>query len=167
MTIGCAFAVVAVEFGVGSLDEEAAAVRHGIAGVHGQIHDDLFHLAGVGANGAEVGEVRMTSSMSSPIRRGMSLPMSSTTVLRLSDARLQNLHAAESEELARQRGRAIGGAVDLFDFAGDGIAGRQNVQQQLGVALDDHQEIVEVVRDAAGEATDGFHFLRLAKLVFE
>ena len=45
--------------------------------------------------------------------------------------------------------------------------GRQDVHQEFGVALDDHEEIVEVVGDATGEAPDGFHFLGLAKLLFE
>src|SRR5271168_2005050 len=35
------------------------------------------------------------------------------------------------------------------------------------MALDDHEEIVEVVGDAAGETADGFHFLSLAELFFE
>ena len=41
------------------------------------------------------------------------------------------------------------------------------VEQDLGVAADDHEQIVEVVSDAAGEAADGFHFLGLAELIFE
>ena len=48
-----------------------------------------------------------------------------------------------------------------------GVALRKNIEQKLGVAFDDHQKIVEVVRDAAGKAADGFHFLRLAELIFE
>ena len=35
------------------------------------------------------------------------------------------------------------------------------------MALDDHQKIIEVVRDTTGEAADGFHFLCLAQLIFE
>jgi hypothetical protein len=31
--------------------------------------------------------------------------------------------------------------------------------QQLGISQDDRQQVVEVVCDAAGELTDGFHFL--------
>ena len=41
------------------------------------------------------------------------------------------------------------------------------VEQNLGVAADDDEQIVEVVSDASGEAADGFHFLGLAELVFE
>ena len=39
-------------------------------------------------------------------------------------AGLQDLHAAESEELAGQGGGAIGGAIDLLDFVG-GLGGER------------------------------------------
>jgi hypothetical protein len=35
----------------------------------------------------------------------------------------------------------------------------QTFLQALGVAADDHQQIVEVVGDAAGQLTDRIHFL--------
>src|SRR5579859_3407023 len=40
----------------------------------------------------------------------------------------------------------------------------QMVLQSLGVAADDHQEIVEVVRDAAGELADRVHLLQMRGL---
>jgi hypothetical protein len=48
-----------------------------------------------------------------------------------------------------------------------GAALFQLVEQHLGVSVDDHQQVVEVVGDAAGETANGIHFLRLAKLLFE
>src|ERR1019366_9256813 len=48
-----------------------------------------------------------------------------------------------------------------------GAALFQLPQQDLGVSVNDNQKVVEVVGDAAGEAADGIHFLRLAKLLFE
>ena len=44
------------------------------------------------------------------------------------------------------------------------IVGGQTQQQELGPAGDDRQEVVEVVRDAAGELADGLHLLDLAQL---
>ena len=35
------------------------------------------------------------------------------------------------------------------------------------MALNDGQEIVEVVRDSAGQLSNGLHFLRLAELLFQ
>src|SRR6185437_3502507 len=37
--------------------------------------------------------------------------------------------------------------------------GIEQALEGLGVAADDHQEIVEIVRDAAGELADRLHFL--------
>src|ERR1700691_2554787 len=41
------------------------------------------------------------------------------------------------------------------------------LEQHFGISVDHHQEVVEVVGDATGEAADGIHFLCLAKLLFE
>ena len=41
---------------------------------------------------------------------------------------------------------------------------RQTLAQQIEVAHHGHQQIVEVVRDAAGKLADGFHLLRLTQL---
>ena len=45
--------------------------------------------------------------------------------------------------------------------------GSETLEQELRVAGDHHQQIVEVVGDAACETSDGFHLLRLAQLLFE
>ena len=39
--------------------------------------------------------------------------------------------------------------------------------QQVGVALDDGEDVVEIMGDAGGELADGFHFLRVAELGLE
>ena len=41
------------------------------------------------------------------------------------------------------------------------------VDQELAVADDHRQQVVEVVRDAAGEPADRLHLLRLAQLLLE
>ena len=35
-------------------DGEAASTRHGVACVHGKVHEDLFHHAGIGVDGREI-----------------------------------------------------------------------------------------------------------------
>ena len=44
---------------------------------------------------------------------------------------------------------------------------RDQILQDLDAAGDDGEEIVEVVRNAAGELADGIHLLRLAQLLLE
>ena len=51
-------------------------------------------------------------------------------------------------EAARSAARSI---CSIF-FARDVNRGRQNVQEQLGMAFDDHQKIIEVVCNSAGQA---------------
>ena len=40
-------------------------------------------------------------------------------------------------------------------------------QLHRGIPQDDGENVVEIVRNAGGETANGFHFLRLAKLVLE
>ena len=81
--------------------------------------------------------------------------------------RLQHLLAAERQQLPRQRGGAIGGVQDLVDLRGHRRIVLDAMRHQLGVAANRGQQVVEVVRDAAGEAADRFHLLRLAQLILE
>ena len=41
------------------------------------------------------------------------------------------------------------------------------VQQQRGAALDDREQVVEIVRHAAGQLSERLHFLGLAELIFQ
>ena len=80
---------------------------------------------------------------------------------------LQGLLAREGEELAHEVRRAVGVLPDLHDIGKRRIA--RLVAQQQQVAEADHrgQQVVEVVRDAAGKLADGLHLLRLGELLLE
>ena len=81
--------------------------------------------------------------------------------------RLEDLLAAEGQELARQAGRALGRPPDLLHVVGQRVALLQHAPDQVAVAHDDGQEVVEVVGDPAGQAADGLHLLRLPQLGLE
>ncbi len=87
--------------------------------------------------------------------------------VQIEDCRLDRLAAAEGEELAGDRA----GAIDCLLHVGEvGLAGRvlrQIRAEQLGIAADDHQDVVEVVRQAAGEVTDRIDLLRVLQLSLE
>src|SRR6185369_15753304 len=70
------------------------------------------------------------------------------------------------EELARERGGALAGASDLFHVLAQLHVERAR-REEVAVAEDRRQDVVEVVRDAAREAPDGLHLLRLAELLLE
>ena len=78
---------------------------------------------------------------------------------------MHDLAAAEEEQLAREIGGALGGGANLAE-ALDRV-GRQvrRLAGQLGLQQDHRENVVEIVRDAAGELADGVHLLRLPELL--
>ena len=80
---------------------------------------------------------------------------------------LENLAPAEDEQLARESGSAVRSFVNLLAAFVGSIGDAQAIKEQFAVALDDGEEIVEVVSHASGKAAQCFHFLGLAKLLFE
>ena len=109
----------------------------------------------------------MTRSMSSPIRRVSIFRFSVTTAFRsrtLGASICLRLKASSwrVSEVARSAALAIScaGPRDSGSLA-------DALQQELAVAGDHHEQIVEVVGDAAGEPADGFHLLRLAELLLQ
>src|SRR5712692_4172490 len=80
---------------------------------------------------------------------------------------LQDLQAAEGEELTRQCRGAVRCTFYLFNLSGIPFRGWKDIEQKFGVALDHHQKIVEIMGDAARQASHSLHLLRLAKLPLE
>ena len=79
----------------------------------------------------------------------------------------QHLLAAEREQLPRQRRCMGGGLPDLVDVVGARVALVEGVREQLRIARDRREHVVEVVGDAAGELADRLHLLRLPQLLLE
>ena len=89
---------------------------------------------------------------------------SSTTIDRL---RLQVLPPGECQQAlgqGRPALRALHRAVDEAQKLG---RLRHMPAQQIEIADHRHQQVVEVVGDAAGELADRFHLLGLAQLLFD
>ena len=74
--------------------------------------------------------------------------------------------AAEGEQLLGQRGGPLPGLPDFLRVFSERIAWRHAQLDVFTVADDDSQEIVEIMRDPAGQASHRFHLLRLAELLF-
>ena len=104
--------------------------------------------------------------MLSPIRRDEHRHELVHHVAHLDLDRVQHLAAAEREQLAGERARLVGGPPDLAGALPHTLVVGA-LEQEVGVAGDDEGEVVEVVRDAAGELTDGLHLLRLEELLLE
>src|SRR2546425_261525 len=80
---------------------------------------------------------------------------------------LQNLSAAESQKLACQGCGPTTRFLDLFDVLASKEIGTEAVEHKFTVAVDDRQQVVEVMRDAAGKPSDRLHFVSLTKLLFQ
>src|SRR5581483_4164841 len=80
---------------------------------------------------------------------------------------IHRLFPAEGEELSREMARAFARSYDLIDVRNSRRHVHERLAKELAVAEDRGQQVVEVVRDAAGEPADRLHLLRLQKLLFE
>ena len=81
--------------------------------------------------------------------------------------RHQDLFAAEREQLLRERRGALSRLLDFLEIRAIGIGFGAVTDQQLGIAKDCGQQVVEIVRDAAGEASDALDLFGLHQPLFE
>ncbi len=153
--------IIIIENDEAGLDDQLASVRHGVAGVEGQIEDRGGELIGI--------DDRRTGLI---LEHGFDLDMLAERPLQqfrgVDDQRVdvgylwfERLLARECEQLLGEVGAARGGLVDhsrdggKLRFALDGIG------QNFDRSRDHGQNVVEVVRDAAGELAHGLHLLGL------
>src|SRR6516225_7585377 len=69
----------------------------------------------------------------------------------------------ERQQLARQAFSTLG--CGLYSFDGPWQFRIKQAREDLGTTANDHQQIVEVVRDAAGQFADRLHFLSHRELL--
>ena len=153
--------VVVVEHGVAYLDGELAHAVHGVARVDAQVEHRVFHLGGIDQRVPQ-------AARDHGFHLDLLAQATPQHVFHAGDeaadahhARIERLAPAERQQVAGQLGATGDAGQRLFHAA----LGARHVGhvggQQLQVAGDDLQQVVEVVRHAAGEFADRFHLLRL------
>ena len=80
--------------------------------------------------------------------------------------RVEELLAAERQELARQGGSPVTRLADFPHVVGRRVAWVEPLDDEVGETNDCSQQIVEVVGYAASQAADAFHLLRVPQLIF-
>ena len=157
--------VVFVELDVLGLDRQPPAVGHRVARVGREVEDHALDLRLVGLDRREAGrdphadaDVVADDPPHHRLHPGHDL-------VEVEHARVQHLAPAEGEQLAREAGRLLGRVGDLAELLAARRVGLG--EQDLRVARDHGQQVVEVVRDAAGEPPDRLHLLRLAEPLLE
>ncbi len=144
-------------------DNEVPSSRHGVGGIDEEVHENLLELPGVGLDGVEVaGQFLVDEDL---------LPGAVEGLAGLLDepVEVQGLHLVASlPGVAQELGRKPRSALDLFLDAlepfVEGVLWIELVEHQRDVSLDDHEEVIEVVRDAAGQRPHGLHPLGVVEL---
>ena len=152
---------------VAGAQRDAAALAHRVARIDDQIDDDLLELVEVGLDQPKVAAVRdfkLDLLADQPAQHHLQFRQH---VGELQHLRPQRLPAREGEQLPHQSRRAIGVLADLHDVLERGIGRPVIDEQQVGIADDRGQHVVEIVRDAAGELTDRLHFLALREIFLQ
>ena len=146
---------------VAGADADAAALGHGIAGIDAEIEQRQLELVLVGHHrGQAGGEIRFDLRARSE-RACQQVGHAGDQLGQLQRLDIELLAAGEGQHALGQGGaapRALHGIVHQARQLG--VIG-QPLPQQLQAAQDRHQQIVEIMRDAAGELADRIHLLRL------
>ena len=132
------------------LDEQAAAGRHGVAGVHGQVEQDLLHVAGICQHCRAGHDARLERDVlaDEPAQHVLH-PADHLAEIEHPD--LEHLPAREGEELAGQGGGALRRGQDLVHVRPARVGLAEIVPHEAAEGEDGREEVVEVVRDPAGE----------------
>ena len=85
-------------------------------------------------------------------------------LVQIDHPRLDDLLAAERQKLLGERRRVLARPANLLDMGPDGVLIGQLVENQLAVAVDGGEQVVEVVGNTACQPADGLHLLHLTEL---
>ena len=144
-------------------DGQPAFAVHGIAAVDGEIDQrglelrDVGDRKAIGIGNVDVDPDPAADQRTDQLRHRLDLGAD------IEHLRLQRLPAGERQQLPGQLGGALHRLGDRVDVAPAPLFRQFAAAQEVGRGADDGQEIVEIVRDAAGQLADRFHLLRLAQ----
>ena len=143
-------------------NRQRALAVHGIARVDRHVDQRRLELAGGGAHVA--GLVRnIDDDADARARDGIEhVGDRADALCGIKDFRLQRLSPREGEELACQLRGPVHRVRHGVEIALAPLLREAGAAQQIRRRADDRQQIVEIMRNAAGELTHGLHLLRLA-----
>ena len=149
--------------------DKPAAGRHRVARVEREVDHRLLDLSGIAEHRAAVRqrELGLHLDVSRRAAATAAAQIAGDRLVEIEHARLEQLLAAEGQQLARHRSGALGGAPDLLDVGARRMIRRHFAERELRVAGDRGQRVVQVVGDAARQPADRFHLLRLPQLILE
>src|SRR5579859_5456578 len=141
-----------------SVNYQTAAMRHCIARIYGKVQQYLLELRWIHFD-LRPRTVELHQKGDVLIDRfAQQLFEVAHERIDFDDLRLQGLFAAECQQLSREPRRTLCGARDRVQLLGVGGLVVELLQQHLGIAAYDHQQIVEVMRDSACQPAYSLHF---------
>ena len=141
-------------------DRERAAVGHRIARVQRHVQHRRFERRWIHERHARVGDRHGLDANGRAERAAQKPDDALDERVDVDRLRIQEAAPRERQQVAGEVSAVHRRAKDgVDDLVGVRIV-RQIRSQQLDVAEDDREDVVEVVRDAAGQLADGFHLLR-------
>src|SRR5262245_7997094 len=158
--------IIVVDQDVRGLDGETPAVRHGVPGVEAKVHEDPADLIPVHAY-----EVEVSRPPHRDLDRLADQPPQETLAVRdhgvqADQLGVEHLPAAEGQELPGEVRGPVGGRAYVGDVAAHPLVAGL-ARREVGAADDGHDQAVEVVGHAAGQAPDRLHLVRLGELLLE
>src|SRR4029077_16999969 len=87
--------------------------------------------------------------------------------VQIHDSGFKYLHAAEGQQLAGHGYRPVGSLLNLLDAVTVGTTGDGSIQQDVTVAPDDREQIIEIMSYATREPAYCFHLMSLAEALLK
>ncbi len=158
------FVVALVEEHVCGGNADGAATRHRVLGVDRQVENRIFELAGIRECAREVG-IEQDPDVDLLAQRALhQLAHSGDELVAVDLDRIKRLAPPKGEQALGEFGTALTGLHDQIGEPLKIVARFEFLGQELGIADDHGEQVVEIMRDAAGKLPGRFHFLRLDEL---
>ncbi|PAV93239.1 hypothetical protein WR25_13223 [Diploscapter pachys] len=147
-------------------DTHHAAGGHGVAGIHREVEERHFDLVAIGDRRQQpFGRVDDQLDLRADRRREQRrhVARQGDQIDRIG---LQRLAPREGEQALHQGAGALGRLDRAVQQAEAAVAVGELAAQEIETAQDRGQQIVEIVRDAAGQLADRLHLLALPQRLF-
>ncbi len=145
---------------VDRFNRDAPAVRHRIPRVHREVQDDLFDLRAIGFHGTQIASERGLHEDVLADKAVQHLLDGAHDGIQVEDDRLDDLAAAERQQLPRQLRRGLARLLNFKYVVAVRVRNFGVVEQQLAITQDRREHVVEIVGNASGKPSHRIHFLR-------
>jgi len=146
---------------------ELATVGHGVTGVHREIGQHLFNLAAIRQHHDGMRRERRRQLDVLADQPPQHFADVGDHLVQVKHHGLDQLAPGESQELASQSGGTLTRLPNFLQAGQNGRRRRGIGNDQLGLAHDHGEQIVEVVRHPARQPPDRLHLLRLHCLLLD